>query len=128
MKLLTTLIILFTVSYSIYILIKQPKLRYHKVADFFIGIVLAILLTLEIPLILYVFSLMMPKWEIGSLFFIYLFYFYASIGILQIFYIMPVTIMFTQKKHWQKMAGLITGAVIVSLVILSSVLFYPLNI
>jgi hypothetical protein len=128
MKLLTTLIIFFTVSYSIYILLMRPKLRYQKVSDFFIGIVLAILLTLEIPMILYIFSLMMPKWEIGSLFFIYLFYFYASIGILQIFYIMPVAIMFAQKRHWQKMAGIITGAVLISLVILSSVLFYPLNI
>lgn len=128
MKVLTMLIILFAVSYSIYILIKQPKLRYNRVADFFMGMVLAILLTLEIPMMLYIFSLMMPKWEIGSLFFIYLFYFYASMGILQVFYIMPVAIMFSQKRHWQKMAGLITGAVLISLTILSSILYYPLNI
>lgn len=122
---LLLLAIFISVGGAIYVLFTKNKLRYHRTADFFIGVVLAILLTFEIPCALYLFYLAMPGWVIGKMFAFYIFYLFASYGIIQAFYIAPIAIIFAERKHWQKMAGVITAAVSVAIFITLSNIYFP---
>jgi len=122
---LMILAIFIAVGGAIYVFFTQKKLRYHRVADFFIGVVLVILLTFEIPCALYLFYLAMPGWVIGKMFAFYLFYLFASFGIIQAFYITPIAIIFAENRHWQKMAGVITAALSISVCITLSKFYFP---
>lgn len=122
---LMILAIFIAVGGAIYVFFTKNKLRYHRVADFFIGVILVILLTFEIPCALYLFYLAMPNWVIGKMFAFYIFYLFASFGIIQAFYIAPIAIIFAENRHWQKMAGVIAAALSVSAFITLSNIYFP---